>query len=378
MRWARAKSVIGLGLAAIAWAQTAAGTRPVGTIVKIDPAARRLSLKTDAGPGMTVLLPEGINILRVAPGEKDLSRAERLTLGDLAPGDRILVRGKASTDGASIEAATVVVMTRADLTKKQEAEKADWDRRGISGTIASLNPASREIAVSMRTLGAAKTVTVGLEKAVLRRYAPDSVRFADALPGRFEDLQVGDQVRARGERSADGTRLEAEELVSGTFRNIAATVKSIDAAHDALLITDLDSKQPVSVRIKPDTSLRRMPPMAAQFLAARLHGGGQPPGAAAGARPRPEGARGPGGAEGPRGPGGPPDFQRMLERMPAATLAELKPGDALIISSTVGVKTGEITAITIVAGVEPILTAPSADRQVMLGSWNFEMNMNLP
>ena len=33
-------------------------------------------------------------------------------------------------------------------------------------------------------------------------------------------IQPGDQLRARGEKSADGTEITAEEVVSGTFRNI--------------------------------------------------------------------------------------------------------------------------------------------------------------
>lgn len=71
------------------------------------------------------------------------------------------------------------------------------------------------------------------------------------------------------------------------------------------------------------------------------------------------------------------DMQQMLERMPVLTLAELKAGDALIIASTAGNDAGQVTAITLLAGVEPILTAtPAGNRQVLMGSWNLDMNPN--
>ena len=64
-------------------------------------------------------------------------------------------------------------------------------------------------------------------------------------------------------------------------------------------------------------------------------------------------------------------MESMLERMPALTLEELKPKDALIISSTVGAEADKITAITLLAGVEPILTsAPKGRQGMVLGNWN--------
>ena len=97
------------------------------------------------------------------------------------------------------------------------------------------------------------------------------------------------------------------------------------------------------------------------MLAARLNGpaAGAQGGLGSGARP----------AGGPGGGGG--DLEQMIERMPALNLAELKAGDALIISSTVGAEADKITAITLLAGVEPILTsAPKGRQGMVLGNWN--------
>jgi hypothetical protein len=54
----------------------------------------------------------------------------------------------------------------------------------------------------------------------------------------------------------------------------------------------------------------------------------------------------------------------------------LKKGDALIISSSKAPDGSAITAMSLVAGVEPFLAAaPRTAGQVNLGSWNIEMNM---
>ena len=64
---------------------------------------------------------------------------------------------------------------------------------------------------------------------------------------------------------------------------------------------------------------------------------------------------------------------QMIERQSQITLADLKPGDALVISGPAGADATQMTAITAIAGVEPILTAPTKDggRSVISGSWSF-------
>jgi len=70
------------------------------------------------------------------------------------------------------------------------------------------------------------------------------------------------------------------------------------------------------------------------------------------------------------GRGGNGDVGQMLDRLPALTIAELKPGDALMVSTTQGSDPGRVSAIMLLAGVEPLLTAsPSATRDIMSG-WN--------
>jgi hypothetical protein len=57
----------------------------------------------------------------------------------------------------------------------------------------------------------------------------------------------------------------------------------------------------------------------------------------------------------------------MLNRLPPIKLADLKKGDAVMLVSTDG--DTEVTAITLLAGVEPLLEAPAAS-QSLLNNWS--------
>ena len=349
-------------------------TRVGGEVTAVAAAAHEIALKPDSGGAITVKLTDKTVYLRVPLGEKDLKNATPIRLEDVVVGDRVLARGRMSEDHGSIEAVRVLVMARADVAKKHAADRAEWQKRGTAGSVTATDPASREITISVGVRETARVVTVEAPAgATFRRYAPDSVRFTDAQASSFEALSVGDHLRVLGDRNADGSRIKAEELVFGAFRNIAGQVKSVDAAAGEIRVTDLETKKPVLIRVKADSMLRRMPEGVATMIARRLQAaanGGAPPSGQGqpgqGGPPAqwqrgegggPGGPGGPGGA-GPRGPRG-GDFQQALERMPALTLAELKPGDALIISSTKGAEPSEATAIVVVAGVEPLLASAS-------------------
>jgi hypothetical protein len=277
-------------------------------------------------------------------------------------------------------------MSKADVAKKQAADSADWQRRGVGGLVSSVDPAATTIEITtVGFSGTKKTAIHASKDTILRRYSPDSAKFEDAKSGTFDQIRPGDQLRARGTRSADGNDFAAEEIVSGSFRNIAGTVSSIDPGQNTLNVTDLKTKKPVLVKFTADSQLRKLDPMMAQMIAMRLKGGGAggPPsgtspggGAPAGAPPAggPPAGGSPGGPTGGPGgprPGGAPDFQRMLSRMPQATLADLKKGDAVMIVATQSTDSGGVTAITLLSGVEPILTAsPSASQAMFMAGWN--------
>jgi hypothetical protein len=362
-------------------AQATNTARPVGTLKSIS--GNNIILSTDAGGDVTVVVQEGARLLRVEPGQKDLKEAVPIPLQELLPGDRILVRGQLAPDGKSVLASAIIAMKKASIAEKQTREREEWRRQGVGGLVSSVDPVAGSIVIAQQAMGEKKTVTIHLSKdTIIRRYAPDSIRFDDAKPARLEEIKPGDQLRARGTRSADGGELAAAEIVCGTFRNIAGTISSIDASANTITVQDLVAKKPVTLRITGDSQIRKLPLPMAQGIAMRLKRTGPesqnsaPAGAASavqGARsgetPTSAGSGGPGGAGRSAGGGG--DFQQALNRMPRATLAELQKGDAVMIVATEEGLNGEPSVITLLGGVEPILQAsPNSNASTILSPWS--------
>jgi len=349
--------------------------KPVGTVKAIS--GNIITLTTDAASTVNILIEDSTRLLRIAPGTKDLKDATPIQLQDVQVGDRLLARGKAADDGKSVEASSVILMKESDVTAKQEHDREDWQKRGVGGLVSKVDVGNGIITLSAPVVGDTKPVTIHIsKKTMIRRYSPDSVKFDDAKPGPLDQINAGDQLRARGLRSSDGTELAADEVVSGTFRNIAGLVTSTDAGNNTMTVMDLATKKPVIVMITADSQLRKLPPTVAQRIALRLRGG-SPDGTAgtsapgAGPPARAGQTMSSGNAGGSRS-GGPPDFQQMLKRMPAVPLADLQKGDAVMIVTTQGTADTQPTAITLLSGVEPILSAsPDSNRAAMLLSpWN--------
>jgi len=355
----------------------AAAAKSVGTVKAVS--GKTVTLTTDAGATIDVVTDDSTRLVRIAPGQKDLKNAVPIQFQDLQVGDRILARGQSSDSGKSVTASSIVVMKESDVAAKQERDREDWQKRGVGGLVSKVDPAGDVITISTTNFAETRETAIHLSNGTLfRRYAPDSVKFDDAKPGTLDQIKVGDQLRARGVRSPDGNELAAEEIVSGTFRNIAGTIASVDAASNTISVLDLATRKPTTLRIGADSQLRALPAMIAQRIAARLRGDspGTPAAAAvhsvnssdapsAGATPSSSNGR-------PGRPGGPPDFQQMLRRMPTVSLADFKKGDAVMIVATEGTVSSQPTAITLLSGVEPILSAsPGSGRAAMLLSpWN--------
>jgi len=354
-------------------ASIAQGTDPgiaakhaIGEVKTIDSAAKTLTIKTDAGSIVTVLLNDKTSYKKLNPGEQSLTNATDVTFADLAEGDRVMARGTVSEDRKTVPAAMVVVMTKGDLAKKQEAERTEWRRRGILGVITALKPETNEITISNRTMAGTQTVVIPVsEKTEMRRYAPDSIKFGDAKPSKFNELKVGDQLRALGDRGQDPTRFNPEKVVTGSFRTVGGVVTEVNAATGEIQIKELEKKTPLTIVVKQDAVLRRFPQEMGAMMGGIRAGagggpggpGGPPPGQApasggqgqAGARPG-----GPGGG-GPGGPGGGRNINDMLERLPTIQIADVKVGDTIIVSSTQGVDPTRLTAISLVTGADTLL-----------------------
>lgn len=381
-------SVVSLPQAQQAAPQSAV-EKQVGAIKSID--GNTVTITTDAGASASVSVQPTTKIVRVAPGQTDLKTAVPVELKDLQVGDRVFVRWKAGDTAQPVAAIGIIVMKRADVDAKQQHDREDWQKRSVGGLVSAADPGSATISISVTATGGTKTIAIHTTpKTVFRRYAAGSVKFDDAVPSSLDQIKPGDQLRALGARSADGSTMEAEEIVAGSFRNIAGTIVSIDAASNSITVMDLIAKKQVVVKVSSESQLRKLQPEIAQRIAFRLKAaaggntpsGGSPGGAdAAGNGNRPAGsssagsapqggAASAGGGSGRPG-GGQADLQQILSRMPAAPLTDFQKGDAVMVVSTEGSNSGGVTAITLLGGVEPILAAaPSGSQAMTLSPWS--------
>jgi co-chaperonin GroES (HSP10) len=353
--WAMAAATI--MMTAMAVAQTApAVPRQAGTVKSAT--ADSLTLTNATGQDYTVSLPADAKILVVAPGAKDLKSATAGTPADVAAGDKVIVTGSATDTGTALTATRVILMKQSAIAESHAAEDAAW-ARGTGGIVKSVDVAAGKVTVSsgMKTITVSTTPTT-----IVRHYSGDSVRFADAQVTTLAAVKPGDQLRVRGTKSADGLNVTADEMVAGTFHNYSGLIASIDATAGTVTLKDLATKKTVTVAVTPSSDVRRLPPMVAMGIAARMKGG------AAGA---PSAGAAPAGAQGARGGAGRAgaDLSQMISRMPTETLAGLKAGDAVMIVATTGSDASKSTAVTLLAGVDPILTA-SPSGEMTLTPWS--------
>jgi Cu/Ag efflux protein CusF len=344
--------------------------RQLGTVKAIS--GSDLTLATDAGAQMTVTVADGAKILQLAPGSTDLKSAQPITLSDIAVGDRLLVAGKAADDG-SFTALRVILMKSSDIAQKRQSEQADWQRRGSGGIVSAVDASAGRVSISA---GGKKIELRTSPKTQFRRYSGDSIKFEDAKPGTLSQIQSGDQVRVLGERSEDGSSIQADVIVSGTFKNLSGTIATIDANSGVLTLKDLATKKSVTVKVTSNSDVRKLPERAAAMLAARARGGAAP---GAGAGQGTGQGSGQGVASGQAGPGGPGagpgrqggDLSQMLARFPTATLADLKAGDAVMIVASQPDAGSPVMAVTMLSGVEPLLAAaPNGAPAMTLSPWN--------
>ncbi len=348
-----------------------AAGRIVGTLTAVS--GNTITVKSDAGTETQLTVASDATLKRLEPGQKDLSAAPAIQLSDLAVGDRVLVKLDPAAPTAT--AAMVIAMKKADVAQAHQKDSEAW-QRGVAGLVKKVDPSSGDITVGTGAGPTAKSVTIKTTSSTrMLRYAPESVNFADAKPAPIADIQPGDQIRARGTKNADGTEIAADEVVSGTFRNIAGTVSSIDPGASTVTVKDLATKKQVTIHIASDVQMRRIPERMAQMLAAHLKGAfgaapaaGNHGGAPAGVPPQGASTAGAGGhlTGQPGSIGSAPDPQRMLAMAPLIKLTDLAKGQAVMVVATSGAN--DVKAVTLLAGVEPLLEAPAA--RDLLSNWS--------
>jgi hypothetical protein len=352
-------------------AHAQAATRVSGTVTAIS--GDTLTVKDAQGKDQPVQVPSNASLKSVAPGETDITKAVAIQFSDLAVNDKVLITLDPNATGGKLLAARVIAIKATDLAKKQQQEAAEW-KNGAGGLVKSTDAASGDIVIKTGAGPTEKSVTIHTDKTtILKRYAATSISYDSATAAPFNAIQTGDQLMARGTKSADGSQLTAKEVVTGSFRNISGEITSLDAGASTIVVKDLATKKPVTIKITADAQMKKLDPRVSQMLAMRLNG------TAAGARGGQGGAAPAGGAPGAgaggqyqRGAGGAAaggmnmDPQQMLSRAPAIHFSDLQKGDAVMLVSSSG--TSDVTAITLIAGVEAILTAPAGSD--LLSNWS--------
>ena len=335
-----------LALAFSCAAQPAA-TSMVGTVAGFGTGTPSIVVKADNGQSVTARLTPDTIAQRIVPGEKDLKKAVSVQVSDVAIGDRVLL----TMDGEAGGALRIIVMSATDISKRNEADRLEWTRRGVNGIVASHK--GDEIVLKIRGLTSETqaTVTVG-PKTTFKKYSADSVKFSDAVEAKLADVAPGDQLRARGTKSEDGAKVQADEVVFGTFMVKGGTITAINPETKEVTVKELTGKKSLVIRLTADSQLKRMPDMAAMMIGGR----GGPPGGMPGGMP---GGAPPGGRGMPGAPGG-FDIGQMVERMPQARIEDLKAGETIVVSSASNAKNDHITAILLLGNAEALLQMAAA------------------
>ena len=375
--------ILSLVLSAGALSQTPDPMKPsvaTGDVTALD--AAKIVLQTKDG-ALNISLSDKTEYKRVPAETPSLKAAVAATFSDISVGDKLVVSGIYGTDRSTLPARTIYIMSKSDIAQKQAKDSEAWRTRGIAGKVTAIDQLGGKITVEQRSLMGSTSVVVTPKDGVkYLRYAPDSVKFSEAKPSSIAEIKVGDMVRALGDKGADGTTLAAEEIVSGAFQTRAGKVKSIDVANNQIVVTDMQTNKDLTIAVIPSSELKKFPEEMANRMA-QFQGGG-----AGGFRPAGGGQGAPAGGGQPQGSGGQgrPGFgggargggiDDMLERFPTITPADLKVGDVIAVSSTKNSDLDRITAIKLLAGVEPFLRAAqmSAARQ---GGSQRQLDLNIP
>ncbi len=346
--------------------------RQSGTVKAVTP--QDFVLTNAAGQDFAVTVPATARILLVDPATRDTKTAQPGTMADIAGGDKAIVTGSAGDAGQSLTATRVYLLKAGAISAMHQQEQSAW-ARSVGGIVRSIDPPTGTLKIAN---GARETTITTTPGTIVRRYAGSSVRFEDAVKSTVAAIQPGDQLQARGERSADGTSMAADEIVTGSFSNFSGLLTAIDTAAGTVTLKDLATKKTITVALTSQSNLRHLPATFAQGMGARAGGaqgatgsqGAPAPGAGAGQGNGQAGQPGQPGATGrPGGAGGRIDLSRIMTRLPTETTADLKTGEAVMIVASNNPDTGRPTAITMLSGVETVLAA-SPNGQTTLSPWS--------
>lgn len=296
----------------------------VGTVAVVDKSAKTISVKTDQNATIAIKANDTTVCLRVPAGAQSLDKATTILFDDITNGDRVLARGSKSQD--EFAAQRIVVLSKEDVSKKRERDLDAWRTRGIAGVVKALNPSTNEINLELRGTTPASLIAINVSGSQFRRYTTSAINFEDTKQSNFGEVAVGDQLRALGDKSADGKSFKAEAVVSGSFKTIGATLTAVDLQNGQISATTLDQRKPIQIATLRESTIRRIPAAAVPAIAQKARANNQS------------------------------EVQQLIEALPIVALSELKVGDVVSIT---GIRENDahMTAIKLVAGIDAVLRA---------------------
>jgi len=222
------------------------------------------------------------------------------------------------------EARRVLVMPATEIARRDEKDRQDWQTRGVSGSVEATN--GNEIA-----LGGVDRSCKRLDglPPLLLRHCEVQRRETSTLAA----IEKGDQVRSRGVKSEDGSRVVAEEVVSGKFVSKLGQIIAANPQTREITIQDAISKSAVTIRVVADSKLKLTPDLAHMMARTQAAGG--------------HGMRR-------------MDMTSMLEELPSATFEDLKVGSGVMVSCAQGGSSDSITAITMLAKADLVVRMMTA------------------
>jgi hypothetical protein len=336
-----------------------------------------ISVKTDKGD-TTVKFDDKTQFLALGPGETDLTKAAPMKPEDLTAGDRILARVR-TADPTGLPATRAIINRQSDIAKRDARTLEEWRTQSVAGLVGAVDAGAKTIMMKVRGATPAapvKEVAIDVSgKVTYERFSADTGKYE---PSDMAAVRMGDQIRVLGEKNGDVTAVKAVAMQTGAFATIPAQIKSLDAGTMEVSATNPATKKPVVISLKNFTVMKRLDDNVALMLARRLNptfqaAGGR--GGQGGGGRGPEGgtpaAAGAAGGRGGRGGAG-MDPARIIEQQPTIQIADLKPGEPLIITGITSADGLKITAISLTAGVDPILrAAPNGGPDPLGGGWNF-------
>jgi hypothetical protein len=361
----------------------------VGEIVSVTREGRTATIKTEEGKLVVLDIGNETRCTKLQEGATTMAGALPVQCGDIEVGDRALVRGSTEDDQRVLRAQRLVVLSRADIKRRRESEIDEWRRRGISGLVQEVSPQTRQITLQVRRRGAGSLIITALEKCVFRRYAPGSGKFADSRVSSFDEISVGDQAWVLGNQSTEGNALTAEQIVSGSFQTLGCIVTEVVLPDNEIKVTTIDKKRLVTISITKNSALRRISVEAGNAIATAVIAGraaqkesplvqGPNPTDAVHTQKDNRATR--------RPETDASDIQRIIDRLPIISLTDIKVGETLAVTGTLGQDKSHLAAIRIVSGADAVLNAlkPKSGKQLSvaisagLPTGVFDFSVGLP